>query len=58
MSIIYKKIDDDTIEITTVTEPIITKVNRDKAEIQTEFDHIPDKKAEIQKQLDALEAFN
>lgn len=47
------KIDDQTCEITTVTT-ITNVVQRDRAELQTELDHIPDRKAEIQKQLDVV----
>ena len=50
----YKKIDDDTVEITSTTEPVVTKIERDKAELQTELDHIPDRKTESQGQFDAI----
>ncbi len=54
MSETYKKIDDNTVEITTTTEPVETKARQDKAELQTELDHIPDRLAELQKQVDAV----
>ena len=50
----YRKIDENTVEITTTTEPIETKVKRDKAELQTELDHIPDRLSEAQEQIDAV----
>ena len=49
------KIDDQTVQVTTTFEvPEPTVVNYDRAELQTELDHIPDRKAEIQEQLDAV----
>jgi len=51
----YKKIDDSMVEKTTTTEPVVTKVKMDRAELQTELDHIPDRKKGIQKQLDAVD---
>lgn len=51
----YKKIDDNTIKVTetfNLQEPKV--VEYDKAELQTELDHIPDRKAEIQEQHDAV----
>ncbi len=49
------KIDDQTCEITTTTTT--ETVNQyDRAELQTELDHIPDRKTEIQKQLDKVNA--
>ena len=47
------KIDDNTVEITT-TKTTVTVVERDRAELQTEQDHIPDRIAELQKQIDDL----
>jgi hypothetical protein len=49
----YKKIDDKTVEITTTVPP--TVVERDKAELQTELDHIPDRLAELQEQIDEID---
>ncbi len=49
---IYEKIDDNTVRITTTTEP--TTEDRDRAELQTELDHIPDRLAELQEQVDAV----
>lgn len=49
----YKKIDDETLEVTTTPEPIIERIGRE--ELQTELDHIPDRKAENQKQLDSID---
>ena len=54
MPVTYKKIDDNTVEITSTTEPVETKIEHDKAELQTELDHIPDRKAEAQEQFDAV----
>ena len=51
----YKKLDDKTIEITTTVPEKVTVTTRDRAEAQTELDHIPDRKAEIQEQLDAID---
>lgn len=51
----YKKIDDNTVEQTEtfdLPEPVVTEY--DKAELQTELDHIPDRKAEAQEQFDAV----
>lgn len=47
------KIDDQTCEITTITTTE-SVIRYDRAEVQTELDHIPDRKAEIQKQLDVV----
>lgn len=47
------KIDDQTVEITTTTTTE-TIVQYDRAELQTELDHIPDRKAAIQEQLDLV----
>ena len=47
------KIDDQTCVITTTTTTE-TMVLYNRAELQTELDHIPDRKAEIQEQLDAV----
>ena len=49
-----KKIDDKTLEVTTVTTT--TNVQKfDKAVLQTELDHIPDRRAELQEQMDAVD---
>lgn len=48
-----KKIDDKTLEVTTTTTTV-EKVLHDKAELQTELDHIPDRIAKLQEQIDAL----
>ena len=48
------KIDDQTCEITTTTTTE-TVVQYDRAVIQTELDHIPDRKAENLKQLHDIE---
>lgn len=51
----YGKIDDNTVEITTTFDtPEPTIVNHDRAELQTELDHIPDRKAQAQENLDAV----
>ena len=50
---VYKKLDAQTLEVTT-TMTTVNKVILDKAELQTELDHIPDHIAEYQKQIDAL----
>jgi hypothetical protein len=47
------KIDDNTVEITTTTTTVRV-VERDKAELQTEKDHIPEHVAELQEQIAAL----
>jgi len=51
----YEKIDDNTVEATEtfdLPEPVVVEYN--KAELQTELDHIPDRKAEAQEQFDAI----
>jgi len=50
-----KKLDDKTLEITTVTTST-SVVEFDKAVLQTELDHISDRRAEVQKQMDAIDA--
>lgn len=53
--ITYRKIDNRTVEATEVfalPEPVVTEY--DKAELQTELGHIPDRFAEIQKQFDIV----
>ena len=50
-----KKLDDKTLEITTVTTST-SVVEFDKAVLQTELDHIPDRRAGLQKQMDAIDA--
>ena len=47
------KIDDQTCEITT-TKTTIVVVRRDRAELQTEKDHIPDRIAELEEQIAKL----
>lgn len=49
------KINDQTCEITTTTTTEVI-IQYDRAELQTELDHIPERKVEIQKQLDAVNA--
>ena len=49
-----KKIDDKTIEVTTVTTST-SVVEFDKAVLQTELDHIPDRRAELQKQMEDID---
>lgn len=46
-------VNEKTCRITTTKLNIII-VERDRAELQTELDHIPDRKAEIQEQLDRV----
>lgn len=55
MAEIYKKIDDKTVEVTTIIPEDVSKEERDRAELQTELDHIPDRKEELQDQLDIVE---
>lgn len=47
------KINDQTVEITTITTTEAV-IQYDRAELQTELDHILDRKVEIQKQLDLV----
>lgn len=47
------KIDDQTVEITTTTTTE-TIFQYDRAELQTELDHIPDRLSELQKQIDEV----
>ena len=47
------KIDDDTCEKTTI-KTSTTVEQLDKAELQTELDHIPDRLTELQKQIDSV----
>lgn len=54
MSETYRKINDRVLIVTTTSEPVINEVERDRAEIQTELDHIPDRLAELQKQIDEV----
>lgn len=49
------KIDDQTVEMTTTTMTV-RAVKYDRAVLKTEKDHIPDRIAELQKQIDALNA--
>ena len=49
----YKKIDKDTLEVTRIAnETHITE--EDRAEIQTQIDHLEIDKVEIQKKIEAL----
>ncbi len=50
----YKKIDDNTVEISTTTPEVTNAANHNKAVLQTELDHVPDRKDEIQIQFDAV----
>ena len=47
------KIDEQTCEITTTTTTE-TITRHDRAELQTELDHIPDRLAELQKRIDEV----
>ena len=48
-----KKLDEKTIEVTTTTTTVnVNTVKHDKAVLQTELDHMTDRKAAIQKQYD------
>lgn len=49
------KIDKQTCKITTTTTTE-TVIQYDRAELQTELDHIPGRKAEIQEQLNVINA--
>ena len=49
-----KKIDDKTLELKTTTTTVNVQLH-DKAELQTELDHIPDRRAALQEQMDALD---
>ncbi len=51
----HKKIDDEIVEITTTFDaPESTVIEWDRAELQTELDHIPDRLAEAQGSVDAV----
>ena len=50
----YKKIDENTVEETITIPEKVTKTNLDKAELQTELDHIPDKLVECQDSMDCI----
>lgn len=50
-----QKIDDNTVEITTTVPEKITKVQFNRAVLQTEFDHIPERKAKHQVEIEALD---
>ena len=50
-----KKLDDKTLEVTTTTTTVNT-AKYDKAVLQTELDHIPDRRAKLQEQMDAIDA--
>lgn len=51
------KVDDQTVRVTTTitTTPAASSVDFDRAVLQTELDHIPDRRAELQLQIDALD---
>jgi len=51
-------VDEKTVKVTTtiVATPKVREVEYDKAVLQTELDHIVDRKAEIQKQMDECDA--
>ena len=51
-------VDEKTVRVTTTitTTPAAREIEYDKAELQTELDHIADRRAEIQKQLDECDA--
>lgn len=51
----FVKINENTVEITTTTT-IERVIQYDRAVIQTELDHIPDRRAEAQAQLDKVDA--
>ncbi len=55
MSKSYKKIDDKTLEVKTVTNETHI-VEEDRAEIQTQIDHWEDDQAELQKKIDDAKA--
>jgi len=48
-------VDDNTVKVTTTltTTPAVRERQYDRAVLQTELDHMPDRKAGIQKQMDA-----
>ncbi len=50
----YKKIDDETVEITTTPDAIIEEIGREL--LQTELDHIPDRRVKIQEQMNIVDA--
>jgi chromosome segregation ATPase len=50
----YKKIDEETVEITTTSEPVVNKATEEKAILRTRLSHIPDDIAELQGQIDKL----
>ena len=54
VDVVLKKIDDKTLEIKTTTTTVRT-VEHDKAVLQTELDHIPDRRAALQEQMDAVD---
>ena len=51
-------VDAQTVKVTTtiVATPKVQEVKYDKAVLQTELDHLPDRRAEIQKQMDECNA--
>lgn len=57
MTIQYKKVDDEKVRVTEtlpMPEPVVTEYNR--VVLQTELDHIPDRRAKIQADTDAVDA--
>ena len=50
-------VDEKTVKVTTTitTTPAAREVDYDKAVLQTELDHIPDRRAALQKQMDAVD---
>ena len=53
VDVVLKKLDDQTLEVKTTTTSIST-VLHDKAELQTELDHIPDRISTLQEQIASL----
>ena len=51
-------VDEQTVKVTTTitTTPAAREIKYDKAVLQTELDHLPDRRAEIQKQMDECNA--
>jgi len=54
VDVVLKKLDDQTLEVRTTTTTIQT-VEHDKAELQTELDHIPGGIANLDEQITALD---
>lgn len=53
VDVVLKKLDDQTLEVKTTTTTVQT-VEHDKAELQTELDHIPDRIATLNEQIVSL----